>query len=231
MLKWTSNFSLILFDFDGLLVNTEKIHYMAYLETLKILGFNLSWDFQKYISVAHIKAEGIEEEVYKDFPELKRREPEWKNIYKLKRETHLKILREIEVEWMPGALELLEGLVTKGVKSVVVTHSDATQIEIIKSKLKKLSLITHWITRGDYSSPKPSPECYEVAIERYAQGPVIGFEDSPRGLTALMGTKATPVLVTNELYPEIDSFKQLGAIHIPSLKNVFDESFLVDYVR
>lgn len=220
MLSFPSEYSLILFDFDGLLVNTEKIHYMAYQETLKDLGYTLEWDFPKYISVAHFKAEGIEKEVYKDFPELREREPIWKNIYKIKREVYLKLLREREIEWMPGALELLEELNRAGAKSVVVTHSDSGQVDIIRKKLQGLSLITHWVTREDYVNPKPSSDCYQLAISRYAKGPVIGFEDSPRGLQALMGTRADAVLVTNEPYPEIDAFKKQGAVHIPSLLDI-----------
>ena len=227
MLLWTSHFSLILFDFDGLLVNTEKIHYLAYKETLKKLGLNLSWDFQKYITIAHLKAEGIEEEVYKDFPELKEKEPVWKNIYRLKRETYLMLLQEIEIEWMPGALELLKALKALNVKTVVVTHSDSGQVNLIQSKLKELSLIDHWVTREDYKNPKPSSDCYQYAISRYASrnDTVIGFEDSPRGLSALLGTNAKSVFVTTISYPETDLLCRQGAVHISSLHEAMNDHF------
>jgi beta-phosphoglucomutase len=227
MLSWAAPFSLILFDFDGLLVNTEKIHYMAYQETLKKLGFTLTWDFAKYVSIAHFKAEGLEEEIYKDFPELKKREPEWKSIYRVKRETYLKLLEEREVEWMPGAEELLIRLHDSGQNLVVATHSDSGQIALIKAKLEKLSLIPHWITREDYVHPKPSSDCYKLAISKYAPegGKVIGFEDSPRGLSALMGTEAMPVLVTDIPYPEIDFYRKQGVVRLRSLSETLREGF------
>lgn len=228
MLSWASHFSLVLFDLDGLLVNTEKIHYLAYKETLKTLGYQLSWDFTKYLNVAHFKAEGIEEEVYKDFPELKKKEPVWKNIYRIKRETYLSMLKEQNIEWMPGALELIEALNELKVKSAVVTHSDLQQVNIIKAKLKELSLITHWVTREDYTHPKPSSDCYKYAISHYApkEARVIGFEDSPRGLSALLGTDAVPILVTTTPYQEIDFFRKQGVVRLRSLNETMKEGFL-----
>jgi len=228
MLPWATHFSLILFDFDGLLVNTEKVHHMAYQETLKALGYNLSWNFSKYIAIAHARAEGIEEEIYKDFPELRKKEPEWKNIYRIKRETYLRLLEEREIEWMPGAEELLVRLHEMGIKTVVATHSDSTQTNIIRKKLENLSLIDHWVTREDYVQPKPSSDCYQFAIAKYAPngGRVIGFEDSPRGLSALLGTGALPVLVTDIPYPEIDHFRKQGVVRIRSLYETLNECFV-----
>lgn len=233
MLSWADSYSLVLFDFDGLLVNTEKVHFKAYTETIQSFGFTLGWDLPKYLETAHFKAEGLEEEIYRQFPELKKKIPDWKNVYRVKRETYLDLLRKEEIEWMPGAKELIGALYGKGIKMAVVTHSDRAQIDIIRGKLKELQRIGHWVTREDYQNPKPSSDCYRFAIDSLAQekGSVIGFEDSPRGLTALLGTEAKAVLVTEVAYPDIDSLLKRGAVKLKSLKEALQDTLesLVDH--
>lgn len=226
MLSWSDAYSLILFDFDGLLVNTEKLHFKAYTETIRSFGFTLGWDLPKYLETAHFRAEGLEEEIYSQIPELKKIAPEWKSVYRVKRETYLSLLRKETIEWMPGASELIKGLHDRGIKMAVVTHSDRAQVEIIRGKLPELQLINHWVTREDYKNPKPSSDCYRYAIDTLLKthGSVIGFEDSPRGLTALIGTEAKPVLVTEIPYPDIDSLVKKGALKLKSLKEALKDT-------
>ena len=65
--------------------------------------------------------------------------------------------------------------------------------------------------------------CYLKAIEKYGQlaKRIIGFEDTPRGLTALMGTRAEAVLIFEVDYPEIPEFVSRGARQFSSFLDFF----------
>ena len=67
-MKWVNDFQLFLFDLDGLLVNTENIHYQAYIDMLQRRGFNLDWSFLKFCTVAHFDDNSLKEGIYALFP-------------------------------------------------------------------------------------------------------------------------------------------------------------------
>lgn len=166
-------------------------------------GFSLKWDFATYANYALHTAEGVKEALFLEFPELKKGAT-WETLYQAKKEAYLSLLHTEGMGLMPGVKEMLEGISKMGIKSCVVTHSPLEQIALIRKHHPSLNLIENWITREDYSQPKPASECYLKAIAKYA-GPgkrVIGFEDSPRGLKALLGTSADGVLVSSFLKKE-----------------------------
>ena len=159
-MDWIHRYQLFLFDFDGLLVNTEEIHYMAYKRMCKGRGFELPWDFPKYCHIAHYTAEGIRDNMYTDIPGLYAHEPNWKVLYEEKKKAILDLLNEGAVHTMPGVDDLLRALEKASIPRCVVTHSPAEIIEIVRKKNPILNTIPHWITREHYTHPKPNPECY-----------------------------------------------------------------------
>src|ERR1700722_13196293 len=101
-MRWIHNFNLFLFDFDGLLVNTEEIHYMAYKRMFAGRGLSLTWDFNYYCTLAHYSAEGLRDQVYAQFPVLKEIEPSWPVLYAEKKQAIIDLLNEGKVNLMPG---------------------------------------------------------------------------------------------------------------------------------
>lgn len=49
MEKWVSEYDLLMFDFDGLLADTEHIHYRAYCKMCNNRGITINWSFAKYV--------------------------------------------------------------------------------------------------------------------------------------------------------------------------------------
>lgn len=221
-MQWTNRYQLFLFDFDGLLVNTEEIHFKAYQKMCLERGFKLPWTFAKYCSIAHYSAKGLNEKIYAEFPELQTIEPDWNILYHEKKRWVEKLIQQGAVKLMPGVAELLTILKTQNASCCVVTHSPIEQINLIRNQQPLLNTIPHWLTRNDYSHPKPNPECYLKAIELYAKpdDQIIGFEDTPRGLIALMQTRAQAVLVSQIAYPEIPEFIQKGVYYYKSFEEI-----------
>ena len=197
-MNWINHYQLFLFDFDGILVNTEELHYKAYLKICADRGYTLAWDLKTYMGYALYSATGVKEGVYRALPELQKEEPEWNVLYEEKKKVYYELLQNGGPNLIPGVARLLEALEGAGIKRCVVTHSPGEQIALIRSQHSVLNTIPHWITREHYSQPKPSSECYLKAISQLKEpgDRVIGFEDSPRGLQALLGTEAQGVLVS-----------------------------------
>lgn len=226
-MSWIHNYQLFLFDFDGILVDTEELHYKAYLHMCASRGFPLKWDRHTYMQYALYTATGVREGIYRELPGLQKEEPCWDVLYQEKRRAYSQLLHNEGTALMPGVEKLLKDLVHAGIKRCVVTHSPAEQIELIRAQHPILNSIPEWVTREDYIEPKPSSECYEKAIAKLkAPGDrIIGFEDSPRGLKALLGTEAEGVLVTDYLRSsEIQALSETMErqfLHYSSFERVF----------
>lgn len=221
-MHWIHDYQLFLFDFDGLLVNTEEIHFMAYKRMCQAHGYTLDWSFERYCQAAHYDSEALRIQIYEKFPHLQAKEPLWSALYAQKKQAVIDLLNEGAVHLMPGVEKLLKSLQAANIKRCVVTHSPQELIDTVVRKHPILKSIPNWITREHYSHPKPSSECYLKAIEMFASSKdrVIGFEDSPRGMMALLGTRAKPVLICQANYPEIPAFIARGVVHYPSLESI-----------
>lgn len=189
---------------------------------LQARGFILPWDFNRYCLTAHYHSDRIEKEFLELFPTLYDQGDSWEILYAEKKQEVIALLKAGQVGLMPGVFEFLTALQKAKIKCCVVTHSPDELVSIVRSQHPILDAIPTWITRHDYVQPKPNPECYLKAINEHASESerVIGFEDSPRGLTALMATRAEAVLVCEVDYPEIPQFVKRGAKHFRTFLDV-----------
>lgn len=219
-------FDLVLFDFDGLLVDTEALHFKAYVKLCQNHGCRLDWDINRFFSAAHFDAKGVERALYEKFPELYKEEPRWAVLYEEKKQIYNKLLEEGNLHLMPGVEPLLKALQDAEIRRCVVTNSPRSQVNRIKDFLPVLHTIPLWITREDYVQPKPHPECYQKALSIIAQpgDRVIGFEDSVRGLTALQGAGVEGVLICPPDHPQLE---KLAVPHYDSFEDYFSRLSLI----
>ena len=185
-------------------------------------GFHLDWNFNRYCQAAHYDSTGLRDQIYAHLPALQKQEPNWDILYAEKRKSILDLINEGAVQLMPGVDALLKALESAKIPRCVVTHSPDSLIKAVRNQNPLLDSIPHWITREHYSQPKPNPECYLKAIETFSTPStrIIGFEDTPRGLQALLGTRAQAVLVCTVDYPELPTYLQQGALHFPSFNEI-----------
>lgn len=222
-MQWIHKFQLFLFDFDGLLVNTEVIHYQAYVDMLRKEGIETDWSFHRFCKLAHLNASALKEALYAEYPQL---DSNWSRLYAEKKKIYCELIRSGKVELMPGVEPLLKALAQANIQRCVVTNSFRDQIELIRSQLPALKTIPHWITRENYDNPKPAPDGYLRAIELYGKkgDRIIGFEDSVRGIEALRQTPALAVLICPPHYPLLQLALGEGVLHFASFGNVFPNS-------
>lgn len=218
---WMRHYQLVLFDFDGLLVNTEELHFAAYVEMCKRRGFVLNWTLERFFAAAHFDANGLKSALYAEFPKLQVQEPRWEVLYAEKKQAYMELLQAGKLSLMPGVAPLLKELHRKKIKQCVVTNSTKEQVESIKTLLPELATIPHWITREHYANPKPDPECYQKALSEYADPHerAIGFEDSLRGFHALIGAGVKGVLISPSSHPQMASLPK-NTLHFASFEEI-----------
>jgi len=97
---------------------------------------------------------------------------------------------------MAGVEGALEYMSTLNIPMVVVTHSPVQVVDAVKNK-PMFSAISSWISRDDYTRPKPAPDGYLVACKKLGISPehAIGFEDAVRGIESLVAAGCQPVLI------------------------------------
>jgi beta-phosphoglucomutase len=217
-MKWMEQFQLFLFDFDGVLVDTEPLHYQAYRQAFINRDIPWPYDFEQYCVVALGASQGVKKALYAQLPTL-----DWDAIAEEKKQIYLELLATEPLMLMPGVELLLHALQSQKRVSCVVTNSYRNQIEAIKEALPPLKSIPHWITREDYPLPKPAPDGYLTAIERFAPAAdcsVIGFEDSLKGFEALSQTRARAVLVCPAHRAHVSTCLALGGEHFASFEAI-----------
>lgn len=217
-MQWIFDFQLFLFDFDGLLVNTEHLHHQAYTNVLAERGYVLDWDFAKFCQLAHQSGSVFREAIYREIPDL----GPWEPLYAAKKVHYRQLLSHGLVELMPGVDPLLRVLEREQRPRVIVTNSLREDVQLIQSRIPLLRTFSHLVAREDYLEPKPHPECYRKAIALYGKpgDRVVGFEDSMRGLRALQGTPALPVLICSERDPLLPAALEGNVLHFRSFADI-----------
>lgn len=207
---------LVLLDFDGLLVDTEKLHYLGYKEALAKRGLFLDIDFITYSGLAHdASGTALKDFVYKLYPSLQ--EP-WEDIRKDKIALYSSYI-EAHVDLMPFVPEFLHSLEKKQIPTCVVTNSPKKNIDLIKKHQPLLNTIPIWLTREDYKRPKPYPDGYLKALSLFPHihpKDATGLEDTLRGVEALKLAHIHPILICASAHPQLKDAKNVQ--HFTSLE-------------
>ncbi|MBP9841222.1 MAG: HAD family phosphatase [Simkaniaceae bacterium] len=202
-------YDILLFDLDGLLVNTEELHFQAYLTMLMNRGCKASFTFNDFAAIAHTSSHGLREWLSPFVPGIP-----WEELYQEKQAAYLKLLSKGAISLLPGVAEFLA--MTSGKKRAVATNSNGTQVELIRKHCPELNVITTWVTREQYPRPKPAPDAYLTAYQQLAKSNerALGFEDSFRGIEALKSGGFDAVLICSLDHPQMG--QPISVPHYPS---------------
>lgn len=108
----------ILFDFDGVILNSEHVWYKAFNETLKQFNF-APVSFQKYAK--ECKGNYIDENIKTFFGEQKK--DKILSIKKIYHQNFLNLLPGLDI--FPHAIDLLKTIKNKGYKTAMITSTDS----------------------------------------------------------------------------------------------------------
>lgn len=166
----------ILWDNDGVLVETEQLYFEANQQVLGTVGISLTEE--QYIEFFLVQARGawhlLEEQGVPQI-EIDRLRDERNTLY-------ARWLLEAP-RVIPGIADVLQALQGTYVMGVV-TSSRKDHFDLIHRSTGLLKYFDFVLTADDYSRVKPDPEPYLRAIEKSGVGPdaCVAIEDSTRGL-------------------------------------------------
>jgi beta-phosphoglucomutase len=167
----------ILWDMDGVLVNSMEFHYQAYREVLSEFGRDLSRE--EYLgSLIGLRNYVILRRLLGDLPD-----DEVQRLMKAK-EAAFRRRAAGHIEPLPGAAELVRGAHEAGLKQAIVSSTPRENIELVLDSLGLRSMFDTIVGEEDAEHGKPDPEGFLVAAKRISVPPpeCIVIEDAPEGI-------------------------------------------------
>lgn len=204
----------VVFDMDGVLLDTEPLYREAMVVACRDLGFEMTPELHAaQIGIPLDAGDDLMRAAFgPDFP-LERY-----NDY-----THriMQALMAGGLSVKPGARELLAKLQRRGVPAAVAT---STANPAAENQLREAGLrdfLATVVTRTDVDNGKPHPEPYRRAAERLgvAPGLCLAIEDSPNGIRSAHAAGLLPVMVPDLLDPSDEVVAMCLAV-LPSLAEV-----------
>jgi HAD superfamily hydrolase (TIGR01509 family) len=200
----------IVFDFDGLILDTEEPVYRSWVEVYQAHGEELP--FERWVQIVGSTTAGfhpqhhLEERLGRPLPKdvLDRR---------IGRRTEMILAQEA----LPGVVRLIQEARAIGVKLGVASSSTTEWVKGHLARLGMLEAFDCMRCRDDVVNAKPEPDLYLAVLEclgvRAAEA--IAIEDSPNGVLAAKRAGLRCVAIPNSITAGLDLGQadlQLGSL-------------------
>jgi HAD superfamily hydrolase (TIGR01509 family) len=207
----------LLWDNDGVLVDTEKLYYLANRDELSEWGVDLTPDL--YLEINLRRGQSVlrlaEERSPEEFGEFG-----WERARE-RRDARYEGYLRAGVEVIEGVRECLEEL--HGVLPMaIVTSAPRRHFDIVHARTDLMRFFEFSLTPDQYGEHKPHPEPYLTAAARLGVAPAecLAVEDSERGLRSATAAGMRCLVVPHALTQASDfgsAHRVLDGIHqVPS---------------
>ena len=188
----------IIFDMDGLMIDTERVTFECYQERLKDMNLTMDEEFYKTLLGKPIK--GIYQRFYdvygNDFP-----------IQNVIQDVHQLMAERFETEGVPvkkGLVELLHYLKDNNYKTIVATSSNRDRVDKILAQAKITEFFDDSICGDEVTKGKPNPEVFLKSCQKLGVNvdEAIVLEDSEAGIQASYDANIKVICIPDMKYPE-----------------------------
>lgn len=210
--------SAAIFDLDGVVVDSEPLHYLSEKEMLSKRGVNLRRSDIKEI-VGRTEMEGIQ--YLKDRFGLK---DSAKQLYEEKQRIYKRMLRKA-VKPRPGLFKLLNSLEDEGMTLAIASSAPRENIDIVLKALGIEDKFRAVVSGDDVERGKPSPDIFLLAAQRIGIKPknCLAIEDAQNGVEAAKRAGMTCIAVPNQFTQDQD-FSRADAV-VQGLEDI-DHNFI-----
>jgi HAD superfamily hydrolase (TIGR01509 family) len=214
-----NNIKAVIFDMDGLLLDTETIAISTFVIACREYGFEPDLKiYHKCIGTTYKKTEEILKEGY----------GESFNYESVSKSWGRKFDAEVENQPVPlkaGVLSLIQYLSNRGMKMAVVTSTRRSTAVKELTNVRLLQFFKLVIGGDDITNGKPNPDIYLKACVELREAPkhCLALEDSDNGVRAAYSAGLTVIQVPDLLEPSAE-VKALGHTITKSLNEV--EAFI-----
>jgi beta-phosphoglucomutase len=171
----------VIFDMDGVIIDTEPVHHYAFFTQFGELGINVS--DEEYASFLGSSTRNV-------FQRLKQRynlPQELDELLKRKREIfNQRFDSDPDLDLLPGVRTLIEDLHAHQVQLVLASSASKATIARVFNRFGLAPYFTHIVSGEDFEESKPNPAIFLHAAE-LAETPVsecVVIEDSSNGMAA-----------------------------------------------
>jgi HAD superfamily hydrolase (TIGR01509 family) len=185
--------SAVIFDFDGIIVDSERLHWSAFNKVLEPLGKTISWPdyIETYIG-------------FDDRDTFKTRLPgigrgELAGLIEKKAAAFQELLESDGAAALPGAVELIR-LLSGNIPLAICSGALLEDILPILGSLGIESAFNTLVTADDTHISKPDPAPYQLAMKKLGVTSGMAIEDTPAGIASAKGAGLKVLSVTNS-YP------------------------------
>ena len=187
-------FKGLIFDLDGVLVDTEYFQWQGWVIPLRKFGIELSKE--EYFHYAGKTASIVEGELIKNY-NLDINPGE---LFKEKEKLLIEWFQSGDLPLMPFAREAVEYFQAKGLKLAICSGGPRDEVHL---KLKRKDLAKYFpvvVSRDDVEKGKPHPDMYALAAKQIDLDPqdCFSFEDTMYGVQAAKGAGLTCYAIPNE---------------------------------
>ncbi len=170
----------VIFDMDGLMIDTEPYHQISFDKALSEYGKNLSIEENNkwYVGLSdHDVAEDIVARFNLDIA------PE--DLMKSKKVYYTELLKE-KIIPQPGLFELVEQLTNNKYKLAVASGSRRDEIELVLESLTLTQFFPVYCSVEEVEKGKPEPDLFLYTAKKLFVRPdeCLVLEDSPPGVAA-----------------------------------------------
>lgn len=190
----------VLFDFDGVLVDTEWAIYQAWRRTFAAHGQHLPLD-------VYTRCIGSDFETWSPKTHLEELTGDSFDWHDLDARRQKEIVADLQHEGpMPGAIEWLEQLRAESMPRAVVSSSSHHWVDGWLERLGMAGYFDAVVCRGDAPRIKPAPDLFLEAARRFGALPAdcLVVEDSLNGLKAAKEAGMTAWAVPNRVTECLD---------------------------
>ena len=212
----------LIFDFDGLILDTEYPEYLSWQRVFEDFGLDLP--IAEWSAGIGKGSDSLELTPY-DVLEYRLVRPIDRAEVRAKRRRHFAGLMEDE-QILPGVLELLVEGSTRWIKLAVASSSPRQWVEGYLKKLKLADRFDCILCGDDVAHAKPAPDLYLAALECVGCRAVeaVAFEDSEMGIEAAKAAGIYCIAVPNRLTVHANlrrADRLVESLEIVSIETIF----------
>ncbi len=182
----------IIYDMNGVIIDDENLHELAFKKVCLELGIKLSHQNYKDLCMGKTDKEGFEE-ILKEFS-INNYNIE--HLITKKAEIYLKLLPS-SIKTYPGVLKSLKRL-SKNFRLALTSSSSKKEIHLITSILKIKDLFEVIVSADDVRKGKPDPEPYLITANKLGEKPknCLVIEDSKSGVASAKAAGMRCIAIT-----------------------------------
>ena len=188
----------VIFDMDGVLVDSEPIHY----EIEKMLFAKLGMLVPEEVHQSYLGAAG--DFMYSDLKSRFGLSETVKELVEIDEAFRCDYFNRLSmVSLNEGVFNLLNEIKLAGLKLAVATSSSSEIVKILMNRCEITSFFDAIVTTNEAGKSKPEPDVYLLAAQKIGVAPenCIVFEDSPNGFNAAKSAGMFCVVIqTNSVF-------------------------------